>query len=147
MRAPSEIEADTIVIDQSRWQRVFYFATFLLVALFFVLQTINWLTSAEFHTIIESSTTQLAFIAGSFAMLRYYSKKSIVYLFIGVGFIGAGALDGYHAVVTSAYFKPYMPSDLIELIPWRRLLKPTGTSMKGAKKGALPYPGIPAIQN
>ena len=32
--------------------------------------------------------------------------------------MGTGFLDGFHTVVTSAYFKPMMPSDLPHLIPW-----------------------------
>lgn len=39
-------------------------------------------------------------------------------LIIGVGFIGTGFLDGYHALVTSAWVKACLPSDLPSLIPW-----------------------------
>jgi PAS domain S-box-containing protein len=39
-------------------------------------------------------------------------------LIIGVGFIGAACLDGYHALVTLSVFAPYLPSDLPDLITW-----------------------------
>ena len=51
-------------------------------------------------------------------LVRFYGKKNNTFLFIGTGFLGASFLDGYHAVVTSAFFKPFMPSDLPALIPW-----------------------------
>ena len=34
---------------------------------------------------------------GALALVRYYTKKSSAYLYIGSGFIGAGLLDAYHA--------------------------------------------------
>ncbi|MCF6249106.1 MAG: hypothetical protein L3J69_17375, partial [Desulfobacula sp.] len=33
-------------------------------------------------------------------------------------FLGTGFLDGYHTLVTSLWFKDYLPSDLPALIPW-----------------------------
>ena len=78
----------------------------------------EWQSGTTLHTVMETAATLLAFVAGTMALLRYYSKKDSLFLFIGVGFLGTGFLDGYHALVTSAYFKPYMPSDLPDLIPW-----------------------------
>jgi signal transduction histidine kinase len=52
------------------------------------------------------------------ALVRYYSAPENKYLLIGAGFLGTGFLDGYHTVVTSTYFAPYMPSQLPSLIPW-----------------------------
>lgn len=103
---------------KSSWTRLFIFIFVIAILIYFVLDSTQWETTAEFHTLIESSTTLLALVAGSLAMVRYYSKKDIIYIFVGVGFIGAGAFDGYHAFVTSSFFKPYMPSDLVDLIPW-----------------------------
>ncbi len=77
-----------------------------------------WLSSETFHTVLEVSATLLAFFVGVLALVRFYSKKNNTVLFLGAGFIGTGLLDGYHAAVTSAYFKVFMPSDLPSLIPW-----------------------------
>ena len=52
------------------------------------------------------------------ALLRFYTKKNNTFLLIGTRFLGTALLDGYHAVVTSAFFAPYLPSDLPSLIPW-----------------------------
>lgn len=78
----------------------------------------EWRSSAELHTIMESLATLLAFMVGTMALINYYSKKERLFIIIGAGFLGTGFLDGFHAIVTSTYFKPMMPSDLPSLIPW-----------------------------
>jgi len=77
-----------------------------------------WQGGATLHTVMESMATLLAFVVGAMALVRFYAHKDLIYLFVGIGFLGTGVLDGYHAVVTSEYFKPMMPSDLPALIPW-----------------------------
>ena len=54
------------------------------------------------HVIWEFVSTTLAFMVGSLSLVRYYSKKQDTFLFIGTGFLGAGVLNMYHAVMTSA---------------------------------------------
>ena len=78
----------------------------------------QWKGSAYLHTSTETAATMLAAIVGAMAMVRYYSHKANILLFVGAAFFGTAFLDGYHAVVTSPFFKPYMPSDLPALIPW-----------------------------
>lgn len=96
-----------------------YLATGLgLTLCYALLRGSDWQGGATLHTVMEAMATLLAFVVGALALVRYYSKKDSIFLFIGVGFLGTGFLDGYHAVVTSAYFRPYMPSDLPALIPW-----------------------------
>ena len=53
------------------------------------------------HVIWEFVSTTLALVVGSLSLVRYYSKKQDTFLFIGTGFLGAGVLNGYHAVMTS----------------------------------------------
>ena len=78
----------------------------------------TWHGSATVHTVMEAVATLLALTVGAMALVRFYSKKNNTFLFIGAGFLGTAFLDGYHAIVTSAAFKPFMPSDLPHLIPW-----------------------------
>lgn len=78
----------------------------------------NWEGSPQLHSVMETAATLLALMAGAMALVRYYSQKESIFLFLGAGFIGTGFLDGYHAIVTSAYFTAMMPSDLPSLIPW-----------------------------
>jgi len=67
---------------------------------------------------MEVVATLLAFVTGAMALIRYYSKLNRIYLYVGVGFLGTGFLDGYHGIVTSSFFAPLMPSNLPHLIPW-----------------------------
>lgn len=85
---------------------------------YFVLRESTWQGSAQLHTLMEVVATVLAMIVGAMALVRYYSKKEGIFLFIGAGFLGTAFLDGYHAVVTSEAFQPLMPSELPSLIPW-----------------------------
>ena len=82
------------------------------------LSDVEWQGTAQLHTVMEVIATVLALFVGVLALLRYYSFKRGGLFFVGVGFIGTGLLDGYHAVVTSEFFSPYLPSGLPSLIPW-----------------------------
>ncbi|MBL6945165.1 MAG: response regulator [Rhodospirillales bacterium] len=103
-----------------RYTRVFTYwgVGLLLTVSYFLVRGLAWQGSAALHTLMEAMATLLAIIVGAMALVRYYSKKDGIFLIIGAGFLGTGFLDGYHALVTSAFFRPYMPSDLPALIPW-----------------------------
>jgi len=95
----------------------------LLIGVYLVARGGSWTSSETFHTVLEVSATSLASFVAVLALVRFYSKKSNTILFIGTdflgtGFPGTGLLDGYHAAVTSGYFKSLMPSDFGSLIPW-----------------------------
>ena len=79
---------------------------------------LGWRGSGQLHTLMEATATLLALIVGVMALVRFYSKKDNTFLFVGTGFIGTAFLDGYHAIVTSAFFAQFLPSDLPSLIPW-----------------------------
>ena len=78
----------------------------------------EWHGSATLHTVMEAVGTLLALLVGIMALVRYYTLKGTVFLIVGAGFLGTAFLDGYHTIVTSAFFKSSMPSDLGSLIPW-----------------------------
>lgn len=97
--------------------------TYLTIALglcfvFAVSRGSDWQGTSELHTLMEVVATTLALLVGIMALVRFYSKKNNTILFIGAGFLGTGTLDGYHAIVTSEVFTPYLLSDLPTLIPW-----------------------------
>lgn len=52
------------------------------------------------HTLMESIATLLAFLVGTLALVRYYSRKQVTFLLIGCGFLGAAVLDLNHVVGT-----------------------------------------------
>jgi methyl-accepting chemotaxis protein len=82
------------------------------------LRTSTWTGSAELHTLMEVAATLLALLVGVMALVRFYSRKTNLFLFVGTGFLGTGFLDGYHGVVSSTWFRGYLPSELGSLIPW-----------------------------
>ena len=50
------------------------------------------------HDILESLATLLAFVVGSLALVRFYSKKTGTFLFLGTGFLGSAVLDVFHVL-------------------------------------------------
>ncbi len=96
----------------------YYAVGFLLTAGYVLLRGSTWQGNVDLHTHMETAATVLALIVGTIALVRFYTKKNNTFLFIGAAFLGTGFLDGYHTLVTSAYFKVYLPSDLPSLIPW-----------------------------
>ena len=98
----------------------------MVIALLFVLAVgvwgTTWQSDVHIHTILEVIATVLAAVVGSLALVRFYSKKSNRFLFIGTGFMATAFFDGYHAIVTSEWFYRDFPSDLAELIPWSWLV-------------------------
>ena len=74
--------------------------------------------NSEIHTLLEMTATLLAFFVGAKALVCYYTQRSAFFLLLGSGFLGAGLLDGYHVMVTSALCVDCTPSSLSALIPW-----------------------------
>jgi signal transduction histidine kinase len=72
----------------------------------------------EFHTVLEIIATQMELIIGILALASYYAKRSRMLLLIGSGFIGAGVLDGCHALITSSLLAGRTPSGLAALTHW-----------------------------
>lgn len=111
---------NTIRSDISIQRRLWSYGlpALLLVAGYPVLRGCSWTGSDHLHTVMEASATLLAFVAGTMALVHYYSRKSKTFLVIGAGFLGSGLLDGYHALVTSEWLSQRLPSGLSSLIPW-----------------------------
>jgi len=105
--------------DVNRQRIITYLSVGIGLTLCYVaLRGTNWHGSTTLHTVMEAVSTLLALIVGVMALVRFYSKKNNTFLFIGSGFLGTAFLDGYHTIVTSVAFQPFMPSDLPSLIPW-----------------------------
>ncbi len=105
--------------DTSNRRRTIYIGCILLSGL--VCASVNrtaWRGTAQLHLLMELAATLLAFFVGTVALARHYSKKDNTFLCIGTAFIGAGFLDGYHAIVSAPAFVQYFPSPPPSLIPW-----------------------------
>ncbi len=97
---------------------VYWLITLLLTFSSFFLRDSSWRGSEQLHTAMEITATLLALMVGSMALVRFHSRKNNTFLIIGAGFIGTASLDAYHALVTSTWFKSYLPSELPALSPW-----------------------------
>jgi PAS domain S-box-containing protein len=96
-----------------------YLAIFAGIALGYALiRGSHWSSSIEFHTNMEIFSMMVAWTVGVLALVRYYASRSTRFLFIGAGFLGTAFMDGYHGVVTSLNFIPYLPEDLPSMAPW-----------------------------
>lgn len=82
----------------------------------------TWQGNEELHTLMETIATVLGFVTGAMALVRYYSKKSGMFLLLGTGFIGGAFLDGYHAAVRSSFFARHTYSLLSSLTPWSGIM-------------------------
>jgi len=113
----AEVSVQTQITAHKR--KTFYWLTFVIIAgsYLFMLDS-SWRSSGEFHTVLEVIAMLLAFIVGAIALVEYHSRKDVATLFVGAGFFGTGALDCYHAIVTSSYFQEFLPSGIEALIPW-----------------------------
>ncbi|MGD8321877.1 MAG: response regulator, partial [Gemmatimonadota bacterium] len=113
------LEEDLAGPDLSR-ERISVFASLVAVLLLgsFILRGSPWRSSIQVHTLMESVATVLAFIVGSLALVRFYSRKQVTYLFIGTGFLGAGVLDLNHALLTSARFLEVSGVQAENLFAW-----------------------------
>lgn len=97
-------------------------ATYFLVGIgstigYFSLSDTSWFSDGHLHTMLEVVATLLAGIVGAMALVWYYNQRNNSTLLIGAGFVGTALFDGYHTLVTSAYFTPTMPSSADSLVP------------------------------
>jgi len=105
---------------QNRGKRGWVYGIVTLGLIICVLSTYEteWKSSSQIHTLLETIATTLAAIVGTLALVRYYSRTENIYLFVGIGFLGAGLLDAHHAITTSDYLQFQMLNGLSSLIPW-----------------------------
>jgi diguanylate cyclase (GGDEF)-like protein len=81
-----------------------------------------WQGTPDLHTLFEAIATVLGLVTGAMALVRYYTKKSGMFLFLGTGFLGGAFLNGYHAMVTSSVFAGHIPSALSAVTPWSGIM-------------------------
>ena len=104
------------------WSLIYVFLTLFLLLGSVPAHRSAWQGNAELHTIFETIATVLAFVTGAMALVRYYTKKSGMFLLLGSGFLGGAFLDAYHAMVTSSFFAGHTPAALSNLTPWSGLM-------------------------
>ncbi|HTS60607.1 MAG TPA: ATP-binding protein [Candidatus Acidoferrales bacterium] len=78
----------------------------------------RWQLPGEVHTLLETISTQLAFVGGGISLARYYARRSSMFLLLGAALLGAGLLDAYHALITSPFLQGRTPSAFMALTHW-----------------------------
>jgi diguanylate cyclase (GGDEF)-like protein len=122
MQNSADTHAHPAQIETGSTSRTGIFTCILIIACisasYLALFGLEWERSQPLHTDLEGVATVMALIVGLMAIVNHYSQRQGLAFLLGVAFLGTATLDGYHAIVTSTYFKEYMPSDLPSLIPW-----------------------------
>jgi diguanylate cyclase (GGDEF)-like protein/PAS domain S-box-containing protein len=72
----------------------------------------------NFHTVLEFSMTIFAAMVGGMSLIRYYTRKQRLFLYLGIGFIGTAILDAYIALATTATFLHFIPSEFNTFFAW-----------------------------
>ncbi len=88
------------------------------VVTFFLVQGGSWQTDAPEHTTLEVSASLLAVVAGIMALVRYAARRETTFYYVGIGFLGAGLLDGFQSLITTDLFSQYSASDYPALMEW-----------------------------
>ena len=78
----------------------------------------SWSSSTNLHGVLETISTLLAFVVGSLALVRFYSKKRGRYLYIGTGFLGTALLDTFHTLVTTGLGDSWSRAELQDISSW-----------------------------
>lgn len=101
-----------------RRKLIYWILSACLVLTYLLFRGSDWHSSLELHTFMEGIATLLAMVVGIMALIRYWARADNMFLLLGAGFLGTAVLDGFHTIITSAYFQPWMPSDSQSLISW-----------------------------
>ncbi len=108
-----------LIKSTARRRIITYFSLFILLLIsYFLLRDSTWQGSKQLHTLMETAATILALLVGVISLIRFYTKKESIFLFVGTGFLGTSLLDAYHTIVTSTFFDMFFPSPPSHLIPW-----------------------------
>ena len=82
---------------------------------------LSWHGNAELHTLLETVSLVLEFVAGAIALKGYYAARIPRKLLLGSGLVGAACLDGCHALITSSFLASRIPASLDALTVWSEL--------------------------
>lgn len=100
-------------------RRATYIGCFLsLVTIRLLLRDFTWQGGTELHALMEASASILALFIGIVTLRLFRGKKADLYPLIGIGFLGSGLLDGYHALLSAPWFADLLLSGLPSLMSW-----------------------------
>ena len=106
--------------SQARRRKLIYLAAFISLAVVsavpFALRGFRGTTIM--HAALEIAAASLALFTGTLALVRFYSKRTSIFLFFGIGFIGTGVLDAYHTLISYPDYASHSPSVLLAFDAW-----------------------------
>jgi PAS domain S-box-containing protein len=97
---------------------VYALTAILSLATFFLVRGASWSMEAYEHTTMEVFASVVALIVGGMALVRYTARRETTFYYVGVGFLGAGLLDGFQSLITTDLFSQYSASDYPALMGW-----------------------------
>jgi len=104
--------------DRGRtWTLIYTLVAAALVVSFVTLRRFPEVRFGDF-AVLTTAASALALIAGVLTLVRHFSRPNNYLLLIGAAFVGVSVLDGYHALITSAYFVEWFPSAPERLAAW-----------------------------
>ncbi len=89
------------LVDRTRERIVTYWVmliAFLVLAV--VGRTAGWVGNSSLHSLYEAVAGVFALAVGGLALVRYYARPERLFIYLGIGFFGAGLLTAVHAVLT-----------------------------------------------
>ncbi|MEZ4414486.1 MAG: response regulator [Gemmatimonadota bacterium] len=87
--------------DRTRSRIITYWVMLIAFLLLAVLgRTTAWLGNASLHSLLEAVAMVFAIAVGGLALVRYYARPERLFIYVAIGFLGAGALTAVHAVVS-----------------------------------------------
>jgi PAS domain S-box-containing protein len=116
MNAPAGLSPDSR--DIGRRQPLTIFGATVLLATFLLVRGGDSRADLEAHTLLDALVCSWAFFTGALALVRHYGLRSRPALFTGIAFLGASALDGGHALITSLALPSPLASELQALAEW-----------------------------
>lgn len=77
------------------------------------------------HVVLEALSVALAFFLGALALVRFYSRKNNVFLFLGTGFLATAFMDAFHAIETVPFDALRLGEGPVEASAWTWLASRT----------------------
>ena len=90
----------------------------ILAPLNLIFNNVNTPSSVLFHSLIEILSTSLALFINILALVRYYSKKDDIILFIGTGFLGTAFFEAFHGISAHITLTASSVDEIIIQFPW-----------------------------
>ncbi len=108
--------------EKSKVRLIGFIILYLLIAIGFVaigprVFSSTWVSSSDFHSCIEISSSFIAIIAAVSCLMYYFGFKSRYYLLCGLGFFICGSEDFIHGLLSFARLFSGIEADLSKFVP------------------------------